>query len=251
MKYIHLFENYNAIVDGDSEETFKSYFKRPQDVNLDFDMEYIKYAKRLAKVKKTDPKFALQVKAKDVMTQDIISIPKGTFVVLDDFKFGKSLFKKDSIIESDGYGNLSITNPDGTTDNKNAKGPKRGFERFYLNFYANTKKKEEPKESLFTEKEKEILNFIYSNENKASKEEIDNLLQGFSSSIQPELEPRKLKIYRDAFIYDVNRKFKQSGFGVDNLILMPTGMRGTPKGVSKEFDYKINPDYLSIIVNLF
>lgn len=247
MKYIHLFEDYNAIVDGDSEETFKSYFKRPQDVNLDFDTEYIKYAKRLAKVKKTDPKFALQLKAKAVMANDIISIPKGIFIVVNDFKFGKSLFKKDSIIESDGYGNLSIVNPDGTTDTKKASGPKRGFERFYLNFYLNTKRKEETKQSPFTEKEKEIIQFIYSNENKATKEEIDSLIQGFTSTIRPELEPRKLKIYRDAFIYEINKKFRQSGLGEDNLILIPTGMKGTPKGSAKEFDYKINPDYLSMV----
>ena len=250
MRYIKFFEDFNYIVDDDSEATLKRAFARPKDVNLDFDLEYIKYAKRLAKVKKSDPKYTLQVKAKDVMSEGIISIPKGIFIVLNDFKFGKSLFKKDSIIDSDGVGNLTITNTDGTTETKKAKGPKRGFERFYLNFYANTKRKEEDKISPFTRKEKDLINFIYSNKNKASKEEITNFLQGFATTAETELEPRKLKIYRDAFIYEINKKFRESGLGTDNFILLPTGMKGSLKGQAKEFDYKINPDYLNIIKTL-
>jgi len=156
MKYLKLFEEYkdDFIVGDDSEATFKNYFSRPKDVNLDFDMEYIKYAKKLSKVKKTDPKFALKVKAKDVMMQDIISIPKGIFIVLNDFKFGKYIFQKDSIVNSDGIGNLIIDKPNGGTDNIKAIGPKRGFERFYLNFYSNTKRKQE---SFFRQKEKDLI----------------------------------------------------------------------------------------------
>ena len=240
MKYIKLFEDF------DSEKVFKDYFSRPKDVNLDFDLEYIKYAKKLSKVKKTDPKYALDVKAKDVMMQDIISIPKGTFIVLKDFKFGKNILKKDSILESDGLGNLTITNLEGETKTMIAAGPKRGFERFYLNFYFNTERIQK-KESPFNETETSLLRFILSNDNKASKEEITDFLQGFSTTAEINLEPRQIKIYRDALIYDINKKFKASGLGNNDLILFPTGMRGTEKGQPKEFNYKLKSEYLDIL----
>jgi len=234
MKFIKLFEDF------DSEKLFKDYFSRTKDVNLDFDLEYIKYAKKLSKVKKTDPKYAIDVKAKDVMMQDIISIPKGTFIVLKDFKFGKNILKKDSILESDGLGNLTITNSEGETKTIIAAGPKRGFERFYLNFYSNTERIQK-KESPFNETETSLLRFILSNDNKATAQEIDNILQ------IPESEPRKQKIYRDAAIYDINRKFKASGLGINDIILFPTGMRGTEKGQPKEFNYKLNSEYLDTL----
>jgi hypothetical protein len=237
MKYLKLFEDF------DSEEIFKDYFSRSKDVNLDFDLEYIKYAKKLSKVKKTDPKYGLQVKAKDVMMQDVISIPKGNFIVLNDFKYGKFIFKKDSEIKSDGLGNLEI-NFNGNTKNIVALGPKRGFERFYLNFYTNTQRVNK-KESPFDDSQINLLKLFLSNDNKATAEEITNFLQGFSTTALKEIEPRKEKIYRDAAIYSINSKFKQAGYGDNDLIMLPHGRR--IKGQPIDFNYRLNPEYVDIL----
>lgn len=231
MKYLKLFENF------DSEDIFKDYFKRPEGVTTDFDLEYIKYAKKLSKVKKTDPKYALQIKAKNVMTQGIISIPRGEFLITNDFKFGKFLFKKGASVNSDGLGNL-IVNTNGKIDKIKAIGPKRGFEKVYLNFYINSKRKTE---SPFTELEAELILFMYNNNFEASNEDINRIIKTI---------PPNEKRQRDVFIYELNKKFRENKLGVGNLIITPTGMKGSPKGLVKEFNYKLNPDYLGSILDI-
>jgi len=89
-----------------------------------------------------------------------------------------------------------------------------------------------------------VPKLILTNDNKINNKDFTTFLLG--EFIELPLEPKKEKLYRDNFVMEINRKFRNSGFD-DNLILLPTGMRGAPKGQPKQFDYIINPDYLSII----